>query len=82
MQQETQKLPTHDISATKVRQGRSGVQILIVLIVSLALAMAVWFGLEFYGQAIDTQGAQPEAATTDTQGAQPETGATDTAPNP
>lgn len=65
MQQETQNISTHDISATKVRQGRRGVQILIVLIVSLALAMAVWFGLEFYGQSIDTQSEQPAAASTD-----------------
>ncbi len=42
------------ISATKAKQGRRGIQVLYVLVVGLALAVLVWVGLEFYGEAIDT----------------------------
>lgn len=65
MQQETQNFSNRDISATRVRQGRRGIQILIVLIVSLALAMAVWFGLEFYGESIDAQSVEAPGAAAD-----------------
>jgi hypothetical protein len=56
------------IPTNKARQGRWGFQVLIVLVVALALAAVVWVGLEFYGEAIDTQSteqpgaAQPNAA--------------------
>jgi hypothetical protein len=43
------------IPTNKARQGRWGAQVLLVLVVGLALAGAVWLGLEFYGEAIDTQ---------------------------
>lgn len=43
------------IPTNKARQGRRGVQVLIILVVGLALAGAIWLGLEFYGEAIDTQ---------------------------
>lgn len=43
------------IPTDKARQGRWGYQVLIVLVVALALAAVVWLGLEFYGEAIDTQ---------------------------
>lgn len=52
------------ISANKARQGRWGFQVLVVLVLALALALtgAVWLGLEFYGEAIDTQSmGQPGA---------------------
>ena len=45
-----EKIPTN-----KARQGRWGTQVLVVLVVGLALAGAVWLGLEFYGEAIDTE---------------------------
>lgn len=45
-----QKIPTN-----KARQGGWGSQMLVVLVVALALAGAVWLGLEFYGEAIDSQ---------------------------
>jgi hypothetical protein len=45
------------IPTNKARQGRWGWQVLLVLVVGLALAGAVWLGLEFYGEAIDTQSA-------------------------
>ena len=52
-----EKIPTN-----KARQGRWGTQVLVVLVVGLALAGAVWLGLEFYGEAIDTQSTgQPGA---------------------
>ena len=45
-----EKIPTD-----KARQGRWGTQVLVVLVVGLALAGAVWLGLEFYGEAIDAE---------------------------
>lgn len=51
----------------KVRQGRWGSQVLIVLIAALALAAMAWLGLEFFGEAIDTQSAgEPGGMQTDT----------------
>jgi hypothetical protein len=35
------------------RQGSRGFPVLIVLVVGLALALAVWGGLEIWGEAID-----------------------------
>jgi hypothetical protein len=58
-----EKIPTN-----KARQGGWGYQVLMVLVIALALAGAVWLGLEFYGEAIDTDsieqpgGVQPDAA--------------------
>jgi hypothetical protein len=43
------------ISTNRARQGGWGTRVLLVLIVALALAGAVWLGLEFYGEAIDSQ---------------------------
>lgn len=37
----------------KARQGRWGFNVLTVLVVSLLLAMAVWWGVEIYGGAIE-----------------------------
>ena len=50
------------ISANKARQGRWGSQVLVVLVVALALAGAVWLGLEFYGEAIDSGSSQQPGA--------------------
>lgn len=36
----------------KARQGRLGRPVLLVLVVSLLLAMVVWWGVEIYGDAI------------------------------
>ena len=53
-----EKIPTN-----KARQGRWGTQVLVVLVVGLALAGAVWLGLEFSGEAIDAQSTgEPGAA--------------------
>ena len=43
------------IPTNQARQGGWGSQMLVVLVVALALAGAVWLGLEFYGEAIDAQ---------------------------
>ena len=65
------------IPTDKARQGRWGTQVLLVLVVGLALAGAVWLGLEFYGEAIDSRSAgqpgavQPNSAQPDA--AQPST---------
>lgn len=40
------------LSENKARQGRLGMPVLIILLVSLVLAMAVWWGVELYGTAI------------------------------
>lgn len=65
------------IPTNKARQGRRGSQVLAVLVVALALSGAVWLGLEFYGEAIDTQSSgQPgavEQTTTQPGTAQPQT---------
>jgi hypothetical protein len=50
------------IPPNRARQGRWGTQVLLVLLVALALAGAVWLGLEFYGESIDSESAgQPGA---------------------
>jgi hypothetical protein len=55
------------IPANKAKQGRQGTQVFLVLVVGLVLAGAVWLGLEFFGEAIDTQSAdQPGGIQTDT----------------
>ncbi|HRP77925.1 MAG TPA: hypothetical protein PL183_02360 [Aquamicrobium sp.] len=40
------------LSENKARQGRRGLPVLIILLVSLILAMVVWWGVELYGTAI------------------------------
>lgn len=53
----------------RAKQGRWGVHVLVVLVVGLALAGAVWLGLEFFGEAIDTESAdQPGGIQTDSGG--------------
>lgn len=47
-----------EIPETKARQGRRGYPVLVVLLASLALACAVWFVVEQYGQAIETPQTQ------------------------
>jgi hypothetical protein len=50
------------IPPNRARQGRWGTQVLLVLVIALALAGTVWLGLEFYGEAIDSESAgQPGA---------------------
>ncbi len=50
------------IPTNRARQGGRGFQVLLVLVVALALAGAVWLGLEFYGEAIDTQSTEQPGA--------------------
>ena len=45
------------ISTDKARQAGWGRPVLVVLIVGLLLAMAVWAGVEFWGEQIDTPAA-------------------------
>ncbi len=52
---------TKTIPENKARQGRWGWHVLIVLIAGLLLALAVWGGVEFYGEALKNN-----AQTTDT----------------
>jgi hypothetical protein len=54
------------IPANKAKQGRQGYQVFMILVVGLVLAGAVWLGLEFFGEAVDTQSAdQPGGIQTD-----------------
>lgn len=50
------------IDANKVRQGRWGWQVLMVLVGGLILAMAAWAAVEFYGEAIDPPAPVSEQA--------------------
>lgn len=45
------------IPSQKARQGRRGVQLLLVLAGGLILAALVWFGVETYGKSIDLNAA-------------------------
>lgn len=53
------------IPAEKARQGRSGLRVVTVLAVALALAVVVWVGLEFWGEAIDPPSAEQPGQSAD-----------------
>ena len=54
------------VSTDKARQGRLGRPVLVVLVVALLLAMAVWAGLEMWGEQIDaTASDDASGASTD-----------------
>lgn len=48
------------ISTDRARQGKLGKPVLVVLVVSLLLVLAVWAGVEIFGEAIDTPAQQSE----------------------
>ncbi len=43
------------VDKNKARQGRSGWQVLIVLVCALVLVMLVWWGVGLFGSAIDPE---------------------------
>ena len=43
------------VDKNKARQGRSGWQVLVVLVCALALVMLVWWGVGIFGSAIDPE---------------------------
>lgn len=43
------------VDHNKARQGRSGWQVLVVLVCALVLALLVWWGVGLFGQAIDPE---------------------------
>lgn len=50
------------VDPNKAKQGRSGWQVLVVLVCALVLAMIVWWAVEIFGNAIepaDTTGGNP-----------------------
>lgn len=59
----------------EARQGRGGNRVLIILIVGLILAAIAWWGVELFGEGIDTE-ATIDAAE------EVETDAGDAAPEP
>jgi hypothetical protein len=50
-------------SSTAARQGKPGIPVLLVLVVSLALACAVWFAVELYGNSIQSPRTDASPAT-------------------
>lgn len=50
------------IPSQKARQGRRGLQLLLVLAGGLILAALVWFGVETYGESIDTNATADQPA--------------------
>jgi hypothetical protein len=50
------------IPSQKARQGRRGWPSLLVLVGGLILAGLVWFGVEFYGETIDTNATSDQPA--------------------
>lgn len=58
---------TKIVPPEKAKQGRKGTPVLVVLVVALVLAAIGWWGVELYGERIDTR-AQEQT----TQPAQPE----------
>jgi hypothetical protein len=62
------------IPPTESRQGRRGFPVLVVLVVGLALALAVWGVLEIWGEAIDApSNEQPGGVSTQQSGESPTT---------
>jgi hypothetical protein len=49
------KLPK-TVTEERARQGRRGKNVLVILVAGLALALAVWAGVEIYGQMIEPPG--------------------------
>lgn len=43
------------IDKNKARQGRTGWQVLVVLVCALVLAMIVWWGVGLFGSAIEPE---------------------------
>ncbi|MEQ1956262.1 hypothetical protein [Mesorhizobium sp. CN2-181] len=57
------------ITTDKARQGRTGLQVLFVLIISLLLAGVVWGGVAIWGETIDAPAADaPGGLTAPAQG--------------
>jgi hypothetical protein len=52
------------IPAEKAKQGRSGRHVLIVLVAALILAMAAWYGAEFYAEMIHPDNQPTSSQTT------------------
>lgn len=47
------------IPAEKAKQGRKGTHVLRILLISLALALLVWGGMELYGRWSSDSGSAP-----------------------
>lgn len=45
------------VTQERARQGNWGRRVLLVLMLGLVLAAAVWFGVELYGEMIEPPGA-------------------------
>jgi hypothetical protein len=43
------------VDRNKARQGRSGWQVLVILVCALVLVMLVWWGVGLFGSAIDPE---------------------------
>lgn len=49
---------TKTVPAEKAKQGRTGRQVLLVLVCALILASLAWYGAEFYGDVISPETPQ------------------------
>jgi hypothetical protein len=58
------------VTAERARQGRNGYRVFTILAVGLALAGAVWLGLEFWGESIDSRSVDQSGVSAD----QPQSG--------
>lgn len=47
------------ITAEKAKQGRKGTHVLLILLISLALALIAWGAVEFYGRTSKDTGSAP-----------------------
>lgn len=52
-QSKTEPAMPDPLPPEKARQGRRGFPVVIVLVCALLLAMAVWWGVEIYGESLD-----------------------------
>lgn len=58
------------VDKNKARQGRSGWQVLVILLVALALVMIVWWGVGMYGESIEPENPVGGAPAEQTEPAQ------------
>lgn len=62
-----------EFSANKVKQGRQGKPVLVVLVVGMLLALVVWGVIEIYGSAIEPENPSGDPASVLSEGPGPAT---------
>jgi len=64
--------PDVDVTATRARQGRRGVPVLMVLIGGLVLVAIVWALVEIYGEGIQDESRELNPSGQQTEGTAPQ----------